>query len=96
MIFYGLLFAFIGYAISEILMNDLLFSYKVFLVNKVKPILARPLGLCSVCFTGQLTLWFSLPLVTWDYVGLISWFGVISINMIVVYILDRYVEFEAN
>jgi hypothetical protein len=96
MIFYGLFFAFIGYAFSELLMNDLLYDYKLFLGLKVKSWLARPLGLCSVCFTGQLTLWLSLPLVTWDYVGVISWLGVISVNMIVVYIMKLYVDFETN
>lgn len=92
MIFYGLFLSVIGFVFTKVLMTDVLFFYKQFLHNKVPAVIAKPLGLCSTCFTGQISLWFSLPLVTWNYVGIISFIGVVSINIIVVLILNKYVE----
>lgn len=92
MIFYGLFLSVIGFVFTKVLMTDVLFFYKQFLHNKVPAVIGKPFGLCSTCFTGQISLWFSLPLVTWNYVGILSFIGVVSINIIVVLILNKYVE----
>lgn len=92
MIFYGLFLSVIGFVFTKVLMADVLFFYKRFLFDKAPEWLGKPLGLCSTCFTGQISLWVSLPLTTWNYVGILSLVGVVSINMIVVLILNKYVE----
>lgn len=94
-VLYGLAFSFIGFAFTTILMNDLLLWYKrILTMTKAIPEwLKKPLGLCSVCFTGQLSLWGSLPLVELTYSGIILWFGVVCLNMVIVYILThKYYE----
>ena len=94
MIYFGVFFAFIGYAFTKILMNDLLWGYKKYLVeNLILPEwIKNPMGLCSVCFTGQLSLWGMTPMVQWSYSGVLVWLGIVSLNMIIVKIIDRYVE----
>lgn len=47
--------------------------------------LAKPLGLCKKCFTGQLTLWLMLPLVEWTYEGILTYLGIICINILISY-----------
>lgn len=98
MIVYGIFFAFIGYIFTAILMDDVLIGYRRFLImNRFIPEwAAKPLGLCPVCFTGQLSLWGSIPLVEWNYYGIVAWFGVISINMIMVLIFLKYVKNETD
>jgi hypothetical protein len=71
-------------------MEDLLVSYTR-LLHRLPEWLGKPLGLCAVCFTGQLTLWAMLPFVRWTYLGIIEYIGVIAINMIIVKFL-MYVE----
>jgi hypothetical protein len=90
---YALLFSFIGYAFTAILMDDVFWGYRKWLTLLDAPDwLKKPLGLCPVCFTGQLTLWFSLPLLKFSYVGILSYIAVICINMIIVLILQKYVK----
>jgi len=84
--------AFIAYAFSIILMEDVAFRYSVFIQRKLPLWLGKPLGLCPICFTGQLTLWLSIAYVDWNYLGIIAWLATISLNMIVVLILMRYVK----
>ncbi len=79
----GLFFPFIGYAISRILIGD----YIEGLLTRLPGWLNKPLGLCGVCLTGQLSLWGLLPFVTWDYRGVVTYVGIISLNMIVTKIL---------
>lgn len=87
-----ILYAFIGFVFTVILMDDLLIGYKRYLVSsKVIPEwLKKPLGLCSVCFTGQLSLWGMLPLVVWNYEGIVLWIGTVALNMIIVLILTHH------
>lgn len=92
MIWIGILFAFIGFAFSSILMEDVLFFYRKLIADKLPEWLSKPLGLCNVCFTGQLSLWGLLPFLETSYIGLIQYFGIISINMIIVTILNNYVK----
>lgn len=85
----GISFAFIGYVFTHILLDDLLCRYKQWLME-LPWYIGRPLGLCGVCFTGQITLWGVLPLVTWDYPTILMYLGVISINMIIVQIISKH------
>ena len=93
-ILFGLFYAFIGYAFTVILMNDLLLGYKrVLTMNKTIPEwLKKPLGLCPICFTGQLSLWGCLPFVTWTVFGVFLWIGIICLNMTIVYILTHTIS----
>jgi hypothetical protein len=84
--------SFIAYAFSVILMDDVAYSYGRFIQMNLPLWLAKPMGLCPVCFTGQLTLWLSIWFVDWSYMGIILWLATISINMIIVLILMRYVK----
>lgn len=84
--------ALIAYAFSIILMEDVAFRYSLFIQRKLPLWLGKPLGLCPICFTGQLTLWSSIAYVDWNYLGIIAWLATISLNMIVVLILMRYVK----
>jgi len=94
MIYFGIFFAFISYVFTRILMNDLLFEYKRYLTETtmIPEYLKNPMGLCMTCFTGQISLWGMLPLVQWSYSGILVWLGIVSLNMIIVTIIDRYVE----
>ena len=83
---YGLLFAFIGYAFSRILLEDVLLFYSRFL-HRLPEWVGKPLGLCAVCFTGQLSLWGMLPMVDFTYIGILHYLGIVSLNMILVKIL---------
>jgi uncharacterized membrane protein len=84
---YGIVFSFIGYVFTRILMEDLLISYQRWL-HTLPDWLGKPLGLCPVCFTGQLTFWGMLPLLRFDYLTIIMYLGTISINMIIVKTLE--------
>lgn len=87
------LLSFVGYAFTVILMDDILFSYKKFLYSgKVPEWIAKPIGMCPVCFTGQLTFWVTLFFVDWNFMGILYWLSTISVNMIVVLILMKYVK----
>jgi hypothetical protein len=94
MIIYGLLFSLIGYAFTQIVMTDLLLGYRQWLIktNKLPEWIKNPLGLCSVCFTGQISLWGMLPLLEWNYAQIIAYIGLISANMIIVLILQKLLE----
>lgn len=85
---YGLLFSVIGYVFTEILLDDLLYFYDRWL-DKLPEWLQKPLGRCSVCFTGQLSLWGMMPFLRFNYESIIMYFGIISINMIIVKILKH-------
>jgi quinol-cytochrome oxidoreductase complex cytochrome b subunit len=90
MIFYGIFFAFIGYVYSNVLLNEFLWPFKERLLydDKIPEWIRKPLGGCSICFTGQLTLWGSIPLVEWTYVGIVQWFGVVCLNIVLVAIIN--------
>ena len=96
MIYTGIFFAFIGYAFTSILMDDVLWVYKRYLLatETLPEWLKKPLGLCNVCFTGQLSFWGMLPMVEWNYTGIITWLGIVSLNMIIILILNFYVNKE--
>jgi hypothetical protein len=96
MIWYALFFSVIGYAYSNIVLNDLGWRIKHFLLfnDNYPEWIRKPLGGCSICFTGQLTFWGSLALVEWTYTGLITLFGIVSINMIIVIFLNKTFENE--
>jgi len=79
----GLYIAVITYAFTRILMEDMLLGYARFLYT-LPEWLGKPLGLCAVCFTGQLSLWALLPFVVWDFPGIIAYLGTVSLNMIIV------------
>lgn len=87
---FGLVIAFIGYGFTRIVMQDMLYKYTQWL-HGLPEWIAKPLGLCSVCFTGQLTLWLLLPLVQLEYKSIITYTGIIFINMTIVKLLT-YVE----
>lgn len=88
-----ILLSFIGYAFTVILMDDVFFFWKKFIFSGRMPeYLAKPLGGCPVCFTGQLTLWVSIWFVDWTFIGVLYWISTISINMIIVLILMKYVK----
>ena len=53
--------------------------------------LKKPLGLCGSCFTGQLSFWGMLPLLEWNYGVIVAYFGILSINIIIAYLLIKYV-----
>jgi hypothetical protein len=84
--------AFIAYAFSIIVMEDVAFGYTVFLQEHIPLWLAKPLGLCPICFTGQLTLWTTIYFVNWTFMGVLAWLATISLNMIITLILMRYVK----
>lgn len=86
-----LFFAALGYAFSEILLEDVLFWYHKLIV-KLPEWLYKPLGGCAVCFTGQLTFWGGLPFWKWNYASILMYFGIVAINMIVVQILVFYAQ----
>jgi len=92
----GIFFAFLGYAFTDVLMDDLLWKYRRYLVvtEVIPEWLKKPLGLCNVCFTGQLSFWGMLPLVNWTYVSVVTWLGLVSLNMIIILILNKYVSKE--
>jgi hypothetical protein len=96
MIFYAIMFSFIGFAYTNIVLNDLAWPIKQHLLfnDKIPDWIRKPLGGCSICFTGQLTLWGSIPLVEWNYVGIISWIGIVSLNMIIVLMLNKQTDTE--
>ena len=81
--FCGLLIAPIGYVFTRILMEDLLIGYAR-LILRLPEWLNKPLGGCGVCFTGQASVWLLLPFVRWDYLGVLTYIGIVSINMIIV------------
>ena len=86
MIWYGLLFAPIGYVFTRILMEGVLIGYNR-LISNLPDWLYKPLGGCGPCFTGQLTLWGMLPMFRMDYLSIILYLGIVSINIIIVKIL---------
>lgn len=92
MIYTGIFFAFIGYAFTSVLMDDVLWKYKRYLLatETLPEWLKKPLGLCNVCFTGQLSLWGMIPFVEWTYQGILTWMGIVSLNIVIVLILNRY------
>lgn len=83
----GLLFAPIGYVFTKVLMQDVFTPYRR-LLYRLPGWLGKPLGLCSVCFTGQLSLWGMLPFVELRYDSIIWYAGIISINIIIVKLLS--------
>jgi hypothetical protein len=87
-----ILYAFVGFVFTVILMDDLLIGYKRYLVSSkaIPEWLKKPLGLCSVCFTGQLSLWGMIPWVTWTVFGIFVWIGIICLNITIVYILTQH------
>ncbi len=83
MILTGIYLSFIAYVFTRILLEDVLLRYTRFL-HTLPQWLGKPLGLCAVCFTGQLSLWAMLPLVCWDFSGIMTYLGIVSLNMIIV------------
>lgn len=93
---YGLMFFPIGYVFTQVLMEDVLCFYTRFL-HRLPPMVAKPLGLCGACFTGQLSLWGTLPLLIKDlqatgqhYLYIIMYLSVVSINIILVTIFTKH------
>lgn len=80
---YGIVIAFIGYAFTRIIMEDLLAWYTRAIL-RLPDWLNKPLGICGVCMTGQLSFWLLLPMVEWNYIGVLTFAGIISINMTIV------------
>ena len=67
-------------------MQDVLIWYAR-LILRLPEWLSKPLGGCSICFTGQASVWLLLPFVRWTYEGILIYLGVVSINMIIVKLL---------
>ncbi len=86
---YGLFFAFVGYGWAHILLEDIFAPVRRWLLD-LPPWLGKPLGLCGVCFTGQLTLWGMLPLVSLSYTSIIMYLGIVCINMIIVELISKH------
>lgn len=82
----GLFFAPIGYVFARVLLEDVLISYHRWIAT-LPDWLYKPLGGCAMCFTGQLTLWGLIPFFRMEYLSIILYFGIISINIIIVKIL---------
>ena len=89
MLIYGIFFAFIGYGFSHILLEDLLLPLKRVLMT-LPEWLGKPLGLCGICFTGQLSLWGMLPFLKLSYESIIMYLGIICINMIIVKLIGKH------
>ncbi len=85
---YGLFFAAIGYVFTRVLMEDMLIPYTRWL-HTLPEWIGKPMGLCPACFTGQLSFWGMLPFFTFEYPSVIMYFGIISINIILVKIYEE-------
>jgi len=85
---FGLFFSAIGYVFTNVLLEDI-FSFYARWLHTLPWWLGKPLGLCSVCFTGQLTFWGMLPFFRFDYQSVIMYFGIISINIILVQLYEK-------
>ena len=83
MLAYGLFFAVMGYAFSRILLEDVFLFYTQWLHNL--PVwLGKPMGLCAVCLTGQLSLWGMMPLSGTTFTEIITHLGIVCLNMVIV------------
>lgn len=47
----------VGHVVSNILLYEEVLNWYGKLLNKLPTWLGKPLGLCVLCFSGQLTLW---------------------------------------
>lgn len=82
----GILIAFIGYVFTQVLMEDLLVWYTRAIL-RLPDWLNKPLGACGVCFTGWLTIGLLLPLYEHSFIGLVTFAGIVSLNMTIVKLL---------
>ncbi len=85
---FGLFFSVIGYVFSKVILDDVLIPYARWL-HTLPSMLAKPLGLCAACFSGQLTLWGLLPFLQMEYTSFLTYFGIISINIILARLYEK-------
>lgn len=50
----------VGHVMSNILIYEDILNWYGRLIGKLPEWLGKPLGICSICFTGQLAIWSSL------------------------------------
>lgn len=85
-IFQSILISVIGYVFTHNLIQagDILHFYKKLIQKIPYNSLRKPLGMCTVCFTGQLALWLGIFYVGLDIVPLIQFIGLSILGVIII------------
>lgn len=87
----SILIGIVGWVFCLILIDDgMVFDKWWVVLNKLPMWLAKPLGACEYCFTGQMALWIYLYKYHSTY-GLLEHITYISVGIFTVRIINKYI-----
>lgn len=77
----------IGHVFSNILLYQDMFNWYGRLISRLPGWIYKPLGLCSMCFSGQLAFWFCVIFLDWHWMDI--WLIPYSVS-VAIYLSDKY------
>lgn len=82
--------AIIGHTFSTILLYEPILNWYGRLIGKLPEWLANPLGMCSKCFTGQLSLWITVGLIISHNIDLLDMFMLPYTICLAIYLSTKF------